>query len=115
MIVLWLLGYADQAQQWKQDLLTQAQQVEHTPSQVSAQRFTSILTQHLRDVTATQAYTEATLDLAAAHGFEPRMIQGRIMRGWVLAMQGDAATGVAAHPTGIGSVAGYQSAAVSPL
>jgi tetratricopeptide (TPR) repeat protein len=95
MMVLWLLGYADQAEQWKQDFLARAQQVEHTPSQASAQLFTSLLTQHLRDVTATQAYTEATLDLAATHGFEHRMIQGRMMRGWVLAMQGDAATGVA--------------------
>jgi tetratricopeptide (TPR) repeat protein len=95
MMVLWLLGYADQAEQWKQDFLAQAQQVEHTPSQASTQLFTSLFTQHLRDVTATQAYTEATLDLAAAQGFEHRIIQGRMMQGWVLAMQGDAATGVA--------------------
>jgi tetratricopeptide (TPR) repeat protein len=95
MMVMWLLGYADQAQQWKQDFLVRAQQVEHTPSQISAQLFTSLLTQHLRDVTATQAYTEATLDLATSQGFEHRIMQGRMMRGWVLAMQGDAVTGVA--------------------
>jgi predicted ATPase len=95
MMVLWLLGYADQAEQWKQDFLARTQQVEHTPSQASAQLFTSLLTQHLRDVPATQAYAEATLDLAATQGFEHRMMQGRMMRGWVLAMQGDAVTGVA--------------------
>jgi predicted ATPase len=46
-------------------------------------------------VAATQAYTEAMLALATAQGFEHRVAQGRIMQGWVLAMQGDAATGVA--------------------
>jgi predicted ATPase len=95
MMVLWLLGYADQAQQWKQDFLARSQQVEHTPSQVSAQLFTSLLTQHLRDVTATQAYAETTLNLATAQGFAHRIMQGRMMRGWVLAMQGDAVTGTA--------------------
>jgi adenylate cyclase len=95
MMVLWLLGYADQAQQWSQELLTKAQQVEHTPSQVSTQLFTAIFAQHRRDVAATQAYAEATMDLAAAQGFEHRVAQGRMMRGWALAMQGDAATGVA--------------------
>jgi predicted ATPase len=44
---------------------------------------------------ATQAYAEATMALATAQGFEHRVAQGRIMRGWALAMQGDAATGVA--------------------
>jgi predicted ATPase len=69
--------------------------VEHTPSQVSTQLFTAIFAQHRRDVAATQAYAESTMDLAAAQGFEHRVAQGRMMRGWALAMQGDAATGVA--------------------
>jgi DNA-binding winged helix-turn-helix (wHTH) protein/predicted ATPase len=94
MMVLWLLGYVDQAQQWSQELLTKAQQGEHTPSQISTQLFTAIFSQHLRDVAATQAYAEATLELATVQGFEHRMAQGCMMRGWALAMQGDAATGV---------------------
>ena len=33
--------------------------------------------------------------LATAQGFEHRVAHGRLLRGWALAMQGDAATGVA--------------------
>jgi predicted ATPase len=94
-MALWLLGYADQAQQWNQEALARAQQGEHTPSLASAQLFAAILAQHRRDVAATQAYAEAMIALATAQGFEHRVAQGRIMRGWALAMQGDAATGVA--------------------
>jgi predicted ATPase len=94
-MALWLLGYADQAQQWNQEALAHARQGEHTPSLASAHLFAAILAQHCRDVAATQAYAEAMIALATAQDFEHRVAQGRIMRGWALAMQGDAATGVA--------------------
>jgi predicted ATPase len=103
-IVLWLLGYADQAQQWNQEALARAQQGEHTPSLASAQLFAALLSQHRRDVTATQAYAEAMMALATAQGFERRVAQGRSMQGWALAMQGDAATGVAHIQQGLEAV-----------
>ena len=103
-MVLWLLGYADQAQQWRQEELARAQQVAHTPSLASAQLFAAILSQHRRDVAATQTYAEAMLALATAQGFEHRVAQGRIMRGWALAMQGDAATGVAHIQQGLEAI-----------
>ena len=101
---MWLLGYADQAQQWNQEALARAQQLEHTPSLTRAQLFAAILSQHRRDVAATQAYVEALMALATAQGFEHRVAQGRILRGWALAMQGDAATGVAHIQQGLGVV-----------
>ena len=94
-MVLWVLGYADQAQQWGQDELARAQQGEPTPSLVSSHLFAALLAQHRRDVAATRASAEATLALATAHGFAHRVAQGHILQGWALAMQGDAATGVA--------------------
>jgi predicted ATPase len=104
MMVLWLLGYADQAQQWSQEVLARAQQIEHPPSLARAYHFAAILAQHRRDVAATQAYTDAGLTLATAHSFAHRGAQERILRGWVLAMQGDAATGVAHIQQGLGMV-----------
>ena len=101
---LWLLGYADQAQQWSQEALAWTQQGEHTPSLASAQLFASVLSQHRRDVAATQAYAEAAMALAIAQGFEHRVAQGRMLRGWALAIQGDAATGVAHIQQGLGAV-----------
>ena len=61
-MVLWLLGYADQAQQWNQGALARAQQGEHTPSLASAQLFAAVLSQHRRDVAAThRRYAEAMM------------------------------------------------------
>jgi hypothetical protein len=94
-MVLWVLGYADQAQHWGQDELAWAQQGEPTPGLASAHLFTALLAQHRRDVAATQAAAEATIALATAHGLAHRVAQGRILQGWARVMQGDAATGVA--------------------
>jgi predicted ATPase len=103
-MVLWFLGYADQAQQWNQEALARAQQGEHTPSLASAHLFAAILSQHRRDVVATQAYAEAMMALATTQGFVHRVAQGRIMQGWALAMQGDATTGVAHIHQGLAAV-----------
>jgi tetratricopeptide (TPR) repeat protein len=93
-MVLWLLGAADQAQQWGQDELAQAQPGGPTPTLASAHLGAAILAQHRRDLGATQASAEAVLALALAQGLEHRVAQGRLLRGWALAMQGDVATGV---------------------
>jgi predicted ATPase len=103
-LALGMLGYADQAQQRAQEALVRAQQVEHTPSLTWAQLFAAVLSQHRRNAAATQAYVEATMALAAAQGFEHHVEHGRILRGWALAMQGDAATGVAHIQQGLVAV-----------
>src|SRR5262249_9584154 len=77
---LWLLGYADQAQQWNQEALARAQQLKHTPSLTRTQLFTTILSQHRQNVAATQAYVEALMALATAQGFEHHVAQERILR-----------------------------------
>jgi predicted ATPase len=48
-----------------------------------------------RDVATTQAHADAVLALAAEHRLTLRAEQGRLLRGWGLAMQGEAAAGVA--------------------
>jgi DNA-binding winged helix-turn-helix (wHTH) protein/predicted ATPase len=92
---LWGLGYADQAQQHGQDALTQAQQTGHPLSLAYARAFAARLAQWRRDVAATQAHAEALMTFAVTHGFGHRVALGRCLRGWALAMQGDAAAGVA--------------------
>jgi predicted ATPase len=76
-------------------MLARAQQVTHPPSLTWAQLFAAIFSQHRRDVAATQAHAEATMALAAMHGFGRYIEHGRILWGWALVMQGDAATGMA--------------------
>src|SRR4029450_6705987 len=49
---------------------------------------------HRRAAAVTQASAEAVLALARAQGLEHRVAQGRLLRGWALALQGDVSTGV---------------------
>jgi predicted ATPase len=104
--VLWELGYADQAQQRGQEALTWAQEVGHSPSLAYAEVYVALLSQYRREEAATQAHAEAVMALAAVHGFGHRVEHGRILRGWALAMQGDAAAGVAHIQQGLGAVQG---------
>jgi predicted ATPase len=90
-----VLGYADQAQQHSQEALALARHVGHTPSLAYAEYFTTMLYQNRRDVALTHAHAEALMGLALEQGFVLRFEQGRILRGWALAMQGDAGEGMA--------------------
>ena len=91
---LWVIGYADQAQQRSQEALALARHVGHTPSLAYAEYFTTMLYQNRRDVALTHAHAEALMGLALEQGFVLRFEQGRILRGWALAMQGDAGEGM---------------------
>jgi predicted ATPase len=57
--------------------------------------FAAALYQFRRDAAATYARADALMTLAGTQGFALRLEQGRMLRGWALAMQGDAATGIA--------------------
>jgi predicted ATPase len=94
-LALWALGYADQAQQRGQEALAVARQVEHPPSLWVAECFAAMLCQCRRDVAGTLAHAQVAMALAAAQGFEHRVELGRILWGWALILQGDAAADVA--------------------
>ena len=93
--VLWALGYADQARQRSQEALTLARQGDHIPTLAYAEYFVALAYQCRRDVAATQAHADALLAMAAMHRLPLRAAQGRLLRGWALAIQGEAAAGVA--------------------
>jgi predicted ATPase len=91
---LWGLGYADQAQQRSQEALALARHLGHTASVAYVEYFTAMLYQNRREVASTHAHAQALIGLAVEQGFVLRGEQGRILRGWVLAMQGDAGEGI---------------------
>ena len=105
-LLLWVLGYPDQAQQRSQEALVRAQQVGHTPSLAFAAVYASMLSQFRRDAAATQAGTDALMSTAAAQDLGYRVEQGSLLRGWALAMQGDAAVGVAQIRQGLAAAEG---------
>jgi predicted ATPase len=104
MQVLWELGSADQAQQRSAEALALAQQFGDPPSLAYAQLFGAILTQYRRDAAATYARADALMAFASTQGLALRVELGRILRGWALAMQGDAAAGVAHIQQGLEAV-----------
>jgi predicted ATPase len=94
-LALWRSGYADQAEQRSQEALALARWVEHFPSVAFAELCAAFLAPQRRDAAASQAHAESLIALAAAQGYGVRLAQGRILRGWALAMQGEAVEGVA--------------------
>src|SRR5215468_6979733 len=65
------------------------------PTLAYTEYFVGLVCQGRRDVAATLAHTEALLAVAAEHRLALRAEQGRLLQGWTLAMQGEAAAGVA--------------------
>jgi len=101
VLVLWGLGYADQAQRRSQEALALAKQMGHPPTLTHAQIFAAMLAQCRRDAAATYARADGLMIFAAAQGLAYRVDQGRFLRGWAQVMQGDAASGVAEIRQGI--------------
>jgi predicted ATPase len=100
------MGSADQARQRSHEAVALAQQMEHTPSLGYAEYYAAMLTQQQWDIRGLQACAEALMTLADAQGFALRYEQGRILRGWALAMRGDPATGVAQIRQGLAAYQG---------
>jgi predicted ATPase len=95
MQVLWELGYADQARQCSEEALALTQQNGEPASLAYAQLFGAVLSQYRRDTATTYVRADALMAFATAQGLGHRVELGRILRGWAVAMQGDAAAGVA--------------------
>jgi predicted ATPase len=92
-LTLWSVGYAEQAWDRMHAALALAHAVAHVPSLVHAEVLAATLAQCCRDVPAVQGHTDALTALAVEYGFPLRLEHARLLRGWVLAMQGEAARG----------------------
>jgi predicted ATPase len=106
MQVLWELGYADQAQQRSAEALALAQQLGDPPILAYAHFCGAMLSQHRRDAATTYARADALMAFATAQGLGHRVVHGRLLLGWALAMQGDAAAGVAHIHEGLEALQG---------
>jgi predicted ATPase len=108
------LGYMDQARQRCQEVLALARQLEHTPSLAYAELGAALLSQCCRDVASTQAHAETLMALAGTQGFGLRLEQGRMLRGWALAMRADATAGVAHLCQGLAASQGVGAETLRP-
>jgi predicted ATPase len=100
-LVLWVLGYPEQALHQSRVALTLAQALSHPFSLAWALHCTSLLHCHRRDVEAAGAWSAQVVALAYEQGFAQRVATGTLLQGWVLAVQGQSAAGLAQLQQGL--------------
>jgi class 3 adenylate cyclase/predicted ATPase len=93
--VLWVLGYPDQALASIHEALTLARELAHAFSLAFALNHAANLHQFRREGQGTQERAEASMAFSTEQRFAQWLAQGMILRGWVLAEQGQGAEGIA--------------------
>ena len=100
-LVLWQLGYPDQAVKRCYEALTLAQNLAHPLSLATAFQFVAVLHQYRREVALTQERVEAAITLSHEQGFPFYLALGTLFRGWALAVQGQGEEGIAQIRQGV--------------
>jgi len=90
-----LQGYPSQGLQHSEVALRLAQEVAHPYTLTSILLYVACAHQMRRDVQRSRECAEALSALATEQGFTLRVALGALLRGWILAMQGDADGGLA--------------------
>ncbi len=98
-LALWHLGYPDQALVRGQQAVRLAEA--HAYSLASARMQLAYIYQWRRDRAMTRHWAEMAAAAATQHGFPYRVAVGKILRGWVLAQEGQPATGIARIEAGL--------------
>ncbi|MBI3795363.1 MAG: tetratricopeptide repeat protein, partial [Deltaproteobacteria bacterium] len=100
-LILWSLGYPEQALKKSHEALTLAQELSHSFSLAVALNWTAWLHQCRREGQLTQERAEAAMTQATEQGFPYWLAWGRIMRGGALAEQGRGEEGITQMRQGI--------------
>jgi len=93
-LVLWHLGYPDQALQKSKAARTLAQELSHSYTLAGARCFAAKLHQLLRERALTQEWAETGITLAREQGFPNWVGQGTVLQGWARAGQGQVEEGI---------------------
>jgi predicted ATPase len=109
-IILWALGYPDQAYQKSQAALVLAQELAHAHTLAEAFYFTGYFHRLRREAAVTQELAERGVALCVEQGLRYWLALNTYLQGWALAMQGQPREGMqqiecglaAARATGLG-------------
>jgi class 3 adenylate cyclase/predicted ATPase len=103
--VLWLLGYPDQALEKVHDAVTLAERLAHPHSLVLALSCSTYLHQFRREPSLVQEFAEAAIAVCNEHGVAPHYLAGgTVLRGWAMAVDGQAEKGVAEMQQGLAAL-----------
>jgi class 3 adenylate cyclase/predicted ATPase len=100
-LILWSLGYPEQALAHIHDALALAHALADPFSLAWARCYAAFVSQFRRDVPAVHEHAEAAVALSTAQGFPQWMAMGTSLRGWALAMQSQGEVGMAQVRQGI--------------
>ena len=113
-VILWLLGYPEQALHRSHEALNLAQELSHLPT-LSHVLFVAgaVLQRHAREWQTAQDYLKTAMSLSSEHGLVLSLARQKAYYGWTLAMQGDGEEGIVQIRQGLesqsstGSILGY--------
>jgi class 3 adenylate cyclase/predicted ATPase len=94
-LVLWLLGYPEQAYTRSQEALSLARELSHPLSLGEALTYTTWLFQFRGEEQTFHERTEALVVLSEEQGFSSSVVQGTLLQGWALVCRGRAEEGIA--------------------
>lgn len=100
-LILWMLGYPEQAVQKNQEALRQARELSHPFSLARVLIFAARIHQLRRERQAVREYAEAASALSTDHDFVLWLAGSTVYQGWVMAEEGDTAEGIAHMRQGI--------------
>jgi predicted ATPase len=100
-MILWLLGYPDQAVARLHEALTLAHTLRHPFSLAYARCWAAVVYQRCQDAPAVQEQADAAVALATAQDFPLWAALGTSLQGWARAMQGQGEAGVTQVRQGI--------------
>ena len=113
-LVLWLLGYPDQALKRSREALALARELSSPLNLSFARAFAAWLHQFRREWQATQEQTTADLILSTEQGLALQLAMGLIHGGWVLVEQGQGKEGVAQMRQGLNAFRGTGAEVTQP-
>ena len=113
-LTLWYLGYPDQALERMHETLSLAQDLSRPFSLAWALSFAAIVHQLRREGHATHARAEALHALSRTQGFAAYVVQGTLLRGWAVAVQGHGIEGIAQLQEGLAANRARQEALMRP-
>ena len=100
-LLLWLLGYPDQALKKSQETLAMARALAHPFSLAQALVWTSWFHQFRRDDRGAQEEAETAIRLSTEQGFSTWLAMAMMFYGWALVMQGQCTEGMAELQQGL--------------
>jgi predicted ATPase len=112
---LWCLGYPAQAVRRSQEALALARELDRPTSLATVQHYAAHLHHHRREVPEVQALADALLTLATAQRFPTWVGFGTCWSGWVRAVQGEGAAGLAQLHQGMAALLATGQQLTQPL